>query len=248
MKKHTKKSFSDVLIIQKFCKEQSLEEWQRLSPIAKEILLKVASFCAQNHKGDQRLAKIILTLSKDADDSTKLDYCYSEIQKLKIGNHQFLNFTSEFGKDGLNFTWKWYPPHPFEGYKCKKREGGCPTWEKILCEEQKVGKFTVKTECLNPRKKPPQAYPAGNTSTYKVFVKGYENFLDYVKDIQKGEVTKEEHIQLFQFLYKTVLPDAELGVEHKLRLINHNLDVNTLHFKFETVRSDGDEIAKDVIH
>jgi hypothetical protein len=68
MKKNTaqkaEKSFSDVLTIQKFCKEQSIEEWQDLSLIAKEILLKVANFCKQNHEGDQRLAKIILTLSQ----------------------------------------------------------------------------------------------------------------------------------------------------------------------------------------
>ena len=75
---------------------------------------------------------------------------------------------------------------------------------------------------------------------YKVYVGSvgkrsiYNNLYDLIEAIQdkfKKSVRKENYIKLFDYLQKQ--RDAlEKKFNKKINLINHNLDVKTLHFKF----------------
>ena len=66
---------------------------------------------------------------------------------------------------------------------------------------------------------------------YKTFVKGVINFYDYIMKIKKNKISKADHDLLFNKLIDTQILLMEQGNQYNL--INHNLDVKTLHFKFQ---------------
>jgi hypothetical protein len=59
----------------------------------------------------------------------------------------------------------------------------------------------------------------------KLFVNGVSNMLDYLKQLKSGKVTQERHEAVWNRLHQMLL------VNVKWTLLNHNRDVNTLHFK-----------------
>tara|TARA_B100000123_G_C25732412_1_gene429883 strand:- start:836 stop:1060 length:225 start_codon:yes stop_codon:yes gene_type:complete len=63
-------------------------------------------------------------------------------------------------------------------------------------------------------------------SFHKIFVKGYSNLYEYIQSIKKNKTTKKEH----QILFDKILKNLNMLKDKKL--INHNLDVKTLHFKY----------------
>mgnify|MGYP006166292397 CR=1 FL=1 len=86
-------------------------------------------------------------------------------------------------------------------------------WEDLKCTVQfKIGRFTLKTNCPSKKK----------LGAQKVFIKGYRDLYDYAISIKQGHITEEDHIQLFSYLR------GQPG-----KLVNHNLDVGILHFKYE---------------
>lgn len=152
--------------------------------------------------------------------NNNLDYGYEIMKKLDLSNFKFINFTNE--------EFKFENPN-FSDYKCKKF--GCPNWEDILCDEQIVGEFTIKSNCKNPKTK--KKYDdTNNLSIFKVFVKGYQNLYDYIIAIQSNKISKDAHIKLFSEIFK-IKSELQLRLGRNIKLVNHNLDVNTLHFKFK---------------
>lgn len=70
---------------------------------------------------------------------------------------------------------------------------------------------------------------------YKIFVGGYKNLYEYGEAIASGEISTKDHMRL----YKQIRAQQKHGEKHigkPLRLVNHNLDVPILHFKFQCSR------------
>ena len=93
------------------------------------------------------------------------------------------------------------------------------SWADLRCNEYTLPSgLQIKSTC--------QLTKIDVARSSKVFVNGFSNFLEYVIAIQQGAVTYDQHVELFHIL---------LAQEHLLngyQLVNHNLDVNILHFKF----------------
>lgn len=71
----------------------------------------------------------------------------------------------------------------------------------------------IKTEC-------------GRGSFHKIFLKDYANLYEYIQSVKKNKTTKKDHQLLFDKILKN------LTILKNKKLINHNLDVKTLHFKY----------------
>jgi hypothetical protein len=63
-------------------------------------------------------------------------------------------------------------------------------------------------------------------SFHKIFVKGYHNLYEYIQSIKKNKTTKKDHKLLFDKILKNLIMLKDN------KLLNHNLDVKTLHFKY----------------
>ena len=105
-------------------------------------------------------------------------------------------------------------------YRCHDTDRGCPAWEEIGCREVDFAGFHLKTVCMNPVTKT-WYLPDQYLKAQKVFVFGYENFFEYLRALQEDSISFEQHYELFTYLYQ------KGGV-----FVNHNRDVNILHFKF----------------
>ena len=105
-------------------------------------------------------------------------------------------------------------------------------WDDLYCIDQGVGIFRVKTFCNSSSN---EILDDNNPALYEVFVKlekyQLKNLYDYAKLIQAGQISKKDHDKLFGFignLQKSL--DKKSGLNHVM--INHNMDVPFLHFKF----------------
>lgn len=146
----------------------------------------------------------------------KSDYGYKKMKNIDLNKYTFINFSDKEFK--------------FEDVKYFKGYNSILSWKDILCDEKSLDIFTIKTNCKNPVTGK-NYQNKDNLSIYKVFVKGYNNLGDYIKSIQSGKISKVNHIKLFSKIFK-IKSDLELILGKKIKLINHNLDVNILHFKF----------------
>jgi hypothetical protein len=121
-------------------------------------------------------------------------------------------------------------------FRCKDNAGGCPAWDQINCQENLIndgqgGMFRVKSTCLNPVSG--NAYPAEQRhKSAKIFVEGYESLKDYLRGIVSGTVSTAQNQALWRFVFERW---AALDNFQNFALVNHNLDVNVLHFKFDPV-------------
>lgn len=145
------------------------------------------------------------------------DELYKYFKKIKINpKHNFINFTSEQKGHKINFIFTSSLNHKYNSN---------PKWSDIHCKEYKLNdKIIIKTDCDRMEDGKPvkdKSYPG----FFKVFVKGYKNLYDYIKAIQKNKLDKKDHKLIFDILIKTTTFNDR-------SLINHNLDVKTLHFKF----------------
>lgn len=119
------------------------------------------------------------------------------------------------------------------GYNCQRGVKGCPRWNDIKCtNEYNIGTLKVKTSCLSTdgtRFANPELHRAS-----KVFVKGFQNFGDYIDGLQTGRIEVSEHRQLWTEMLNNLMFFNKQRWNHGgYTLFNHNLDVNTLHFKFK---------------
>ena len=148
------------------------------------------------------------------------DSLYKYFKRMKINpKHNFISFTTKNKDDKIMFL---FNSRINNHYKSN------PSWEDIKCEEYILSDtMTIKTECdkiINDKyeTKKDLSYPG----FYKIFVKGYNNLYDYIQSIKKNKTTKKDH----QLLFDKILNNLNMLKDNKL--INHNLDVKTLHFKF----------------
>jgi hypothetical protein len=79
----------------------------------------------------------------------------------------------------------------------------------------------IKTDCLDP-KTGNEFTPRSQHRGRKVFVRGAENLLDYIRQLQSQQISFAAH----EAVWRQVLTP-------NLRFLNHNKDVDKLHFKFE---------------
>ena len=136
------------------------------------------------------------------------DTIYRQLQNLKFKKKtRFINFTvKDQTLDIVQYN------HDVD-YRTKLR------WEDITCAEYILPSgLQIKSTC--------KLTNVDVARSSKVFVNGFTNFFEYVKSIQQGYVTYDQHIELFDIL----LTQAKLFSGYKL--VNHNLDVNILHFKY----------------
>jgi hypothetical protein len=67
-----------------------------------------------------------------------------------------------------------------------------------------------------------KASPCTIGHTRKVFYRRAKDLKDYISKLHTGEITLAQHRELFAVVEKVIGP----------KFVNHNLDVNTLHFKY----------------
>lgn len=134
------------------------------------------------------------------------DSLYKYFKSIKINpKHNFISFTTENKDDKIIFIFHSRINHHYNSN---------PSWKDITCKEYILSDtMTIKTEC-----------EIG--SFHKIFVKGYDNLYDYIQSIKKNKTTKKDHQLLFNKILKNLMMLKDKN------LINHNLDVKTLHFKY----------------
>ena len=163
---------------------------------------------------------------------------YSYFKNMKLNpKHNFITFQSD--RKGNQIKFKFIS-------KINHKYNSNPKWEDIHCQEQVLGHggpntslMIIKTNCdININGVWQPAY-ISDPRFYKVFVKGYKNLYDYILAIKKNKINKLSNSLLFNKLlnnlkminsYKHIKNGGEN--DRKLNLINHNLDVKTLHFKY----------------
>ena len=149
------------------------------------------------------------------------DSLYKYFKRIKINpKHNFISFTTENKDDKIMFIFHSCINHNYNSD---------PSWKDITCKEYILSDtMTIKTECdkiINGKPELPKkdlSYPG----FYKIFVKGYDNLYEYIQSIKKNKTTKKDH----QLLFDKILKNIIMLKDNKL--VNHNLDVKTLHFKF----------------
>lgn len=141
----------------------------------------------------------ILTNSK-----TRRDYGYNQLINDRLRKYKFINFSS-------------FEKHMFSlnGMRRKYKFRFNVKWEDLDCVTVKrIGKFVIKMDCRKGRNR-------------KYFVRFgdtiMKHFGDYIRHLQSGKITKNQHTKLFRFLNKE---SKKYGP-----LLNHNLDLPILHFK-----------------
>jgi hypothetical protein len=160
---------------------------------------------------------------------------YDYFNELKLNpKHNMINFESKKYK---NVTVFYFKSFKYDNYNLD------PEWKDIKCDkiilknQSKSAFFVSKTNCRNMRTNKLDPESLGY---YKVYVGGggkrsaYNNLYDLIEAIQgrfKKSLKAYNYIKLFDYLQKQ--RDAlEKKFNKKINLINHNLDVKTLHFKF----------------
>lgn len=110
-----------------------------------------------------------------------------------------------------------------------KHYGQPQSWRDIKCRIIKLSKgLIIKTTCNLPTGGESEYKDPGK---YKIFVCGFKNLYDYGRAISEGIVTWEQHMELFDVLLE-MKQKCQANVNKDVVLINHNLDVDVLHFKF----------------
>lgn len=177
-------------------------------------IIKIKHILKKTLKKDKSNHKITIHKKKFSDS------LYKYFKGMKINpKHNFISFNTENKDDKIQFIFH---------SRINNDYNSNPSWEDIKCEEYILSDtMTIKTKCdkiINDKyeTKKDLSYPG----FYKIFVKGYNNLYDYIQSIKKNKTTKKDH----QLLFDKILNNLNMLKDNKL--INHNLDVKTLHFKF----------------
>ena len=136
------------------------------------------------------------------------DGIYRQLQTLKLKTStNFINFTIEDQKLAII------------QYKQRVKYKTPLSWRDLRCNEHTLPSgLQIKSTCKLAK--------LDVARSSKVFVKGFPDFLEYVIAIQQGSVTYNQHMELFDILL------AQQHLLNGYQLVNHNLDVNILHFKY----------------
>ena len=141
-----------------------------------------------------------------------------------FGEYAFVNFRAT--RDGPEVRLRVHTRDQDPSFLCQSM--GCPEWEDINCDdEQTLGALVVKTAC-NPQGKGERYARGDRHRELKVFVQGFRDFAAYIAALKSGRVSRADNAKLWGLLKADW---ASLGTA-EFDLINHNLDVNILHFKY----------------
>lgn len=134
------------------------------------------------------------------------DSLYKYFKNMKLNpKHNFINFKTQKKGNRILFIFHSRINHDYNND---------PEWKDIQCNEFKLSdNMIVKTEC-------------DIGSFHKIFVKDYHNLYEYIQSIKKNKTDKKDH----QLLFNMILNN--MNKNKNKNLINHNLDVKTLHFKY----------------
>ena len=147
---------------------------------------------------------------------------YEYLKKLKLNpKHNFINFTTNRKDTKISFVFHSKVNHKYNSN---------PKWTEIKCKEKSLGKLSIKTNCFVKVNDKWTIADNKDLRLYKVFVKGCNNFYDYIMKIKKNKISLQDH----NLLCNKLLNHQEILRENDIHanIINHNLDVKTLHFKF----------------
>ena len=148
---------------------------------------------------------------------------YKYIKKMKLNpKHNFVDFKTNRKDNKITFVFQ---------SKINHKYNSNPKWTEIKCKEESLGNLTIKTLCDIKVGEQWITADRNDVRRYKTFVKGVINFYDYIMKIKKNKISKTDHHLLFNKLIDTQILLMEQGNQYNL--INHNLDVKTLHFKFK---------------
>ena len=158
-----------------------------------------------------------------------MSFTYDLLMSLDLQKFKFINFITSEQQLLLEDN------PTFRTYICRlnpKRR--CPSWKELKCEEQVLGNFIIKTPCAPPPYDRAKRYRETDPEKYKVFVKGIENFSDYINRLQSGKITQDDHNLLFGFLFDLEEDVRKKSGDPTVSLFNHNMEVDILHFKFKS--------------
>jgi hypothetical protein len=101
----------------------------------------------------------------------------------------------------------------------------------VKCARKTIGRRLIARsgQCKDHRSR--RLLSRKDPGRYKVFVRGYRNLYDYGQAIQRGEVTRQMHTDLYREI-RAQQRALEGETRRKTTIINHNEDVPVLHFKF----------------
>ena len=147
---------------------------------------------------------------------------YTYLKKVKLNpKHNFINFTTRRTDTKIKFTFHTKVNHKYNSN---------PKWGEIKCKEESLGKLSIKTYCFIKNNNKWTSTNDTDPGLYKVFVKGCNNFYDYIMKIKTNKISLKDHNLLFDKLLNHQEILTENGIHSNF--FNHNLDVKTLHFKF----------------
>ena len=141
---------------------------------------------------------------------------YYRLQNIKPRTDGFINFPTGLNKISRLQTFTDYKRNVgFSDIKCNRYRQGILIIKAGSCRDPVADKL------LAPE----------DPGRYKVFVKGFKNLYEYGVAISAGEVSKKEHMELYQVIRKQQrILENNLG--RLTKITNHNMDVPILHFKF----------------
>ena len=105
-------------------------------------------------------------------------------------------------------------------------------------------KHNIKTDCWPPKNDSVEAtkgYQLNDPGFYKFFINDYRNLYDYYLEVYRSIILKPDHMELFDNFIKPRLEILSRKNNSLYKVINHNLEIGTLHFKFakQTESSNG---------
>jgi hypothetical protein len=149
-----------------------------------------------------------------SDDGEFVQHTYDSFMRLDLTGYRFANFKTVRTVDTIKFHVSLWDTVP--SYAC---EPTCPQWDDINCDDDL---FPIKTQCRD-RNGHPMVDPMRKR---KMFIHGVRNFFEYVQKIQNKSICMHEFQHVWRRIYEVLLEFPHFTI------INHNLDVDTLHFKW----------------
>jgi hypothetical protein len=142
---------------------------------------------------------------------------YTIFKTLDLSGIRFLNFTTT--RMGPEITFVFTLVDTIPTYACRG-SSTCPEWSAITCAED----YPLRHSCTQADGR---AFSVSDTHRkLKVFVDGFDNLYDYVVAVQRDAVTLAFNQKLWQYIGDVLDENPQFLV------MNHNMDVDTLHFKF----------------
>jgi hypothetical protein len=160
------------------------------------------------------------------------DILFESLQTERVQTSAFVNFTTSVEKNGEGEITSMTPKLLYHDSPVDFQRD--PSWRDILCEESRIHGFPnkLKSTCANPITGLPFSNGFAKSRQFKIFVQGFRDLKEYSEAILTGAITAGQNRRLFAFVFSQWESMRDLGFTG-MNLINHNMDVATLHFKFK---------------